>query len=313
MTKLAYFQNATKLYLDGIAVVGKSERTIEDYSYTLKVFSDWLSTTAYAEQDDTGITPIMITEFSAYLKDVRSVGTNTIRYRLICLHTFFKWCIKKSLYKAQPISEDDIPDKKRVELDLLTAEQIDVILSGKIPKGSRQATAIRNRAIVVLLTESGLRASELRNLRIGDLDFENGTITVTHGKGDKRRSTTFPALAREFVTEYLNRRFKGVLWRDNAFQSEFVFVTTDENGTETPFNRVNLSLMVKCYVRRLIGRGDIGAHDLRHAYASMLLTKGAKLEQIQQVLGHSSYATTVIYAAHLKPQTIPENLNSLFA
>lgn len=301
MKAYSKYNEVKNAYLSSLKTITQSEATYDKYEGVLNDFGNFLEQHDIEQPD---VTPIMILQYKESVT-ARGICRNTLRHYLIILRSFFKWCVEHKFYTEQPIFESDIPKQERVEYDLLSEEEIDKILNSPTPKWSKMATAKRNRALVILLIQSGLRVSELCNLNISDLDFEHLSIKVAHGKGDKFRYTTFPPLSEEVIREYLNERYNG------EYDGKDDYLFAKENGQ--PFTRQNITQVVRAYVKRLIGRKDIGSHDLRHAYASSLLTKGAKLEEIQQVLGHSSYATTVIYANHLCPKRIGQNLNSLFS
>ncbi len=298
MTAYEKFNKTKTAYLSSLKTITKSKNTYDKYARVINDFAKWL------EQNDceeTGITAVMILNYSKTVKE-RGDKNNTLRHYLIILRSFFTWCINHKFYTEQPVLEEDIPKQERIEYSLLTEEQIDMVLNSAPPKYSHAKTALRNRAMITLLIQSGLRVSELINLKIGDLDFEGQTIK-TVGKGDKLRYTTFPALSEQLIKEYLNERFS----EKSADEKAVLFA----NDKGQPYTRQNIHKLVTTYIKWLTGRTDIGVHDLRHAFASELLTKGAGLEQIQQVLGHSSYATTVIYASHLAPKRISQDLNRL--
>lgn len=303
MTIYSKYNEVRNAYLSSLKMITQSVATYDKYETVLNDFGKFLELSC-GKVEQTDISPLMILNYKEEATK-RGIKRNTLRHYLIILRSFFKWCVEHKFYTEQPIFESDIPKSERVEYDLLTEQQIETILRGEIPKWSKMATAKRNRALVILLIQSGLRVSELINLRIKDLDFEQHTIRVAHGKGDKLRYTTLPPLAEQFVKEYLDERFMGNYDGQNAY----LFA----NENEEPFTRQNITQIVRAYVNRAVGRNDIGAHDLRHAYASLLLTKGAGLESIQQSLGHSSYATTVIYASHLCPKRVSQDLNKLLS
>ncbi len=299
MTAYEKFNEIKMAYLSSLQTISKSTATYDKYSAVINDFAQWLEQNNGETSD---ITPIMILNYSRAVKD-RGICNNTLRHYLIILRSFFTWCVNHKFYTEQPVLEEDIPKQERIEYNLLTEEQIQTILDGKLPPYIKQP--LRDRALIVLLIESGLRVSELTHLQIKDLDFDAGTIYVhTSAKGDKTRHTTLPARSREFISEYLYRRYSGYSWDENAL------LFANDGGE--PYTRQNITKIVRGYIHGLFNRNDIGAHDLRHAFASLLLTRGAKLEQIQQVLGHSSYATTVIYANHLCPKRVGQDLNKLF-
>lgn len=302
MTTIEKYNEIKTAYLSSLKTLSQSVATYDKYEGVLNDFGNFLEQN-YAETEQLDISPIMVLAYKEELNR-RGVCRNTMRHYLIILRSFFKWCVQHKFYTEQPVFESDIPKAERVEYDLLTEQQIEAILHGEIPKWSKMNTAKRNRALVILLIQSGLRVSELINLTIGDLDFEQHAIKVAHGKGDKLRYTTLPDLSEHFIKEYLNERFNGNYGGQNGY------LFANESGK--PFTRQNVTQVVRAYVNRVIGRNDIGAHDLRHGYASYLLTHNVSLEDIQALLGHSSYATTVIYASHLCPERISKNVNAVW-
>lgn len=302
MTITEKYNEIKTSYLSSLKTVSQSVATYDKYETVMNDFGKFLELSC-GKVEQTNISPLMILNYKEEATK-RGIKRNTLRHYLIILRSFFKWCVEHKFYTEQPIFESDIPKSERVEYNLLTEQQIETILRGEIPKWSKMATAKRNRALVILLIQSGLRVSELINLRIKDLDFEHHSICVKHGKGDKLRYTTLPPLAEQVVKEYLCEHFKG----NYGGQNEYLFA--NENGE--PFTRQNITQIVRAYVKRATGRNDIGAHDLRHAYASWLITHGTQLEQIQELLGHSNYATTVIYASHLCPKRICQNVNAVW-
>lgn len=298
MTAYTKFNEIKTAYLSSLQTISKSTATYEKYSRVLNDFAKWLEQN---DSEQTEITAVMILSYSKAVKE-RGACNNTLRHYLIILRSFFAWCVNHKFYTEQPVLREDIPKEERIEYDLLTEEQIEKILTSAPPKYSHAKTALRNRALITLLIQSGLRASELIKLKVGDLDFEGQTIK-TVGKGDKLRYTTFPVLSAQLVKEYIDERFKGQAVDENTI------LFANEQGKS--YSRQNITKLVATYVKWITGKEYIGAHDLRHSFASKLITNGAGLEQIQQVLGHSSYATTVIYASHLCPKRVSQDLNKL--
>lgn len=310
------YMAATQLYLSNLATKTNSRATCASYKQVLDKFGKWLSTAeqtkefhVQAEQNNGDISPIVIIEWKAYITNTEHLKRNTLRYYLIVLKAFFLWTVEKQLYTSVPISDKDIPKHEEVKLSFLSDEEIGQILRYAERPKIRSIAALRKRAIVILLLQSGLRVSELTSLTMGDVDFENGCLTVACGKGSKRRTTTFPALAQQSLREYLNAAYGG----NSRPLTAHVFEHDDESGNKAKiYSRQDITSIVRTYVHKVTGRNDIGAHDLRHAYASYLITNGVKLDNIQQLLGHKSYATTVIYAEHLRPKSISAEVNRVF-
>lgn len=142
--------------------------------------------------------------------------------------------------------------------------------------------AERNTAIVVMLAYSGLRVAELVALDRDDVDVEAGTIHVRHGKGDRERYVPLHALAGKALTRYLTRRFD---------EDEALFVSRKHARLSTS--------QVRRIVESVAGEAGIHKrvtpHKLRHTFATLLLDKGLDVRVIQELLGHASITSTMIY------------------
>ena len=305
MTLYEKYEQAREQYLASLKIITKSNATYEKYAFILGNFGEYVNAHGGEESE---IPPLFIVGWRNEIKDRRNLANSSLRHYLTLLHSFFKWTIEHKIFAEQPVSKGDFPKKEAVEYDLLTEQEIEKILSGKIPPDSMYTTSIRNRALIILVLTSGVRVSELINLRIGDLDFDKHVITVRHGKGDKKRAVTFPAVAEGFIKEYLNSRHGA----NGALKTAFLFDYTGNDGKQHKYTRQNITQVVKSYVYRLTGHKDIGTHDLRHSYASYMLTHGVPIQEIQALLGHESYTTTLIYANQLCPERVATNLNGIF-
>ena len=299
------YEQAREEYLASLRIVTNSQETYNKYVFVLGNFGEYVKAHGGEEEE---IPPLFIVGWRNEIKETRGLGNNSIRHYLTLLHSFFKWTIEHKIFTEQPVSKGDKPKQEAVEYDLLSEQEIEKILSGKIPPDSMSATSVRNRALVILVLTSGVRVSELINLRIGDLNFMKHVIMVRHGKGDKKRAVTFPGLAEGFVEEYLLGRYGA----NGAPKTAFLFDYAGDDGKAHQFTRQNITRLVKSYVYRLTGHAGIGTHDLRHSYASYMLTHGVPIQEIQALLGHENYSTTLIYASQLCPERVATNLNSIF-
>lgn len=293
------YEQAKEEFLASLKIVTKSKETYAEYAFVLNDFGKYVKEHG---GDEAEIPPLFIVDWRNEVKATRKLGNNTLRHYLTLLHSFFKWTIEHKIFTEQPVGKGDFPKKEAVEYDLLSEQEIERVLSGEIPPHT--PTPLRTRAIVFMFLLTGLRVSELAYLPVGNLDFDAGTVTVC-GKGDKIRSSTLPKPLIGVLKEYMAAY-------DKTDGTALLFSTTDNDGNEKPFTRQNITNVVERYVNRLLGHRHIGAHDLRHGFASMLITNNCPLENIQQLLGHSSYATTVIYASHLCPKRIATEANSVF-
>lgn len=154
-------------------------------------------------------------------------------------------------------------------------------------------TGIRNRALLVMLYRSGLRISEALALKPGDLDAENGTIRVLHGKGDKARTAGMDPTAFAIVQHWLSERAR-----------------LGHNGRHPLFCTLEGNPMMSNYVRGLLPRlakrarieKRVHAHGLRHLLAVEMNREGQSLTTIQTQLGHRRASTTATYLSRISPQ-----------
>ena len=300
------YKKYAEQYINTLPSTKKSDKTILSYSIILKKFGDYLNS---LEQDGE-IEPITVVNFRTELYST-NVKTNTIRYDMTVLHTFFEWAKRMHLIEQNPVEREEIPKEQQIEYNLLSLDEIKTVLTELPPRINRK-TALRNRAIVILLVQVGLRNSELRMLTPADLDFENKCIEVRHGKGEKRRIVAFPALARQLLQEYLESAVRP----SNLSLNDYLFGTdADENGLSTngkiwkPISAQGLLGIVNRYTRLCCGH-EVGVHALRHAAASLWAELGVQPRLIQQALGHSSYSTTErVYLHILNNKTASNNIN----
>ena len=295
MTKKQYAE-LMAAYIAALPSLKKSEKTVASYQTALYRFCDFLDGTGTRD-----ITPKTVSEYRTHLYG-EGLNTNSIRYYIIVLGTFFDWAIRTEQTDKNPVQPSEIPEETFGEYNLLTHEQIETLIERKsAPKGMDSNKQKRNRAIMLLLLQSGLRNSELRHLSVSDLDFDDGKITVRHGKGDKKRVAPFPAQAREAVKEYLSSGLRPKRLKP----SDLLFGTdADESGHSTggkswrEMAAVSLNSLVKRYVKAAVGI-DVHCHTLRHCAASMWDDLGVPMRDVQKALGHSSVRTTERTYVHI--------------
>lgn len=302
-------------YLADCKANGFSAATIAQYSLIVSQYSKFC---ANKKQDPT--VPATVAAYKAYLAQDRGVKLSTIQYHLTVIRAFFGFCVK-TLHNLgeNPVHEDLNVNRKKLAAEhkpygdkLMTEQEIKALVTASRPKGAKDRTLLRNRAIVLMLILSGLRNSELRALTPADLDFDSSTVTVVSGKGGKRRQVAFPQIAQDAVREYLASGFRPTGLPDTAL----LFGVGSTNETWHEIDRFSLSTLVKRYVASATGHTGERSHALRHAYASTLLTNDMPIQIIQQQLGHSSIRTTERYASMLAPQKanvrVSELLDSIF-
>ena len=180
--------------------------------------------------------------------------------------------------------------KRSYPVELLTPTEASSIIT----QCSRRApTGIRNAALFTVMYRAGLRISEALDLRPKDVDLTAGTITVLHGKGDKRRVVGLDDGALAILARWMDRReHLGMNGR------QVVFCTLHGNGLDDSYVRHALSRAAK----RAGIEKRVHPHGLRHAHAAELMAEGIPANVIQQQLGHSSLQITSVYLDHIAPK-----------
>ena len=201
--------------------------------------------------------------------------------------------MKKKLIKANPFADQIMP-KKPISLPKSISED-DVVKLLDTPKVD-SLIGLRDRAMLELLYASGVRISELVNLKFSDLDLDRNIIKV-FGKGSKERLVPFGEDAAQWISAYIDERKKN---KDLA-SIKYIFL----NNRGTKISRQAFWHRLKEYCLEIGLKQDISPHTLRHAFATHLLNRGADLRSVQVLLGHSDLSTTQIYT-HIAKQRLSE-------
>ena len=200
------------------------------------------------------------------------------------VRSFFNYLADNNEISVSPVELLESPKLNRKLPVVLSVEEIRRILETfdlSTPQGHR------NRAMIETLYSCGLRVSELVNLRLGDLFFDDGYLRVT-GKGDKQRLVPVSREAVKQIGLYLDQRKH--LPQDGKHK-EFVFL----NNRGRQLSRVMVFLIIKEAVEAAGITKEVSPHTFRHSFATHLLEGGADVRVVQELLGHSSVATTQIY------------------
>ena len=281
-------KKAAALYVDNMQSLHRSQNTISTYSASISSLIQWMNGNGY--KGDQEVTGEIVTKWRNFLHD-KGNAQNTILWRVLAIHTFFAWCVRQKITDENIVSTDDIPQIEHREITLLDSDDINKLLH-TIPTRTHHNIALRTRAIVIMALQTGLRNSEIRELTLDDLDFENGCVLVKHGKGNKRRKAPFPKFAQECVKDYLNSgiRPSWVKSSDILFGNSKVGSKNDENAWHA-YTPQQINLSVKRYVKNVTGK-EIHLHTLRHCATALWDSYGVPISTVQNALGHKSIRTT---------------------
>lgn len=212
--------------------------------------------------------------------------TTTIARRLISIKLIFRFLADEKLIREDIAYVMDSPKIWQMLPDFLSIDEVEAILK-VFPLSIKEPLLFRNRAILELLYASGLRVSELINLSMGSIDFENEVIRVI-GKGSKTRMVPVGRTALRVVSRYI-LQIRPLLITDE--NEKLLFVSN--NGKK--LDRERIWGIVKLATQTANINKNVHPHTLRHSFASHLLSNGADLRVIQEMLGHADIATTQIY------------------
>ena len=289
---------AKRQFLEYIEIErGRAVKTVENYDhYLTRYFSrmDIRSVGDISEQN--------VREFRLWLNRQRGTGSDSMKrrtqnYYMIALRAFLKFLRKRDIDAISP---------EKIELAKLPERQIDLITSAELERlmkapgeairketdEYKKIACLRDQAILEMLFSTGLRVSELCALN-ADLDLSRDELSV-RGKGEKVRVVFLSPAAKDAVRAYLKAR-------KDMEEALFVDGRPDKMHRITPRD---IQRHLKSYVARAGITSVVTPHTLRHAFATDLLSNGADIRSVQQLLGHASINTTQIYThitdSHLK-------------
>ena len=245
---------------------GRAVKTVENYDRYLKKFFEFSKISSAG-----GINEDIVRKYRLYLNRA-NLDKPTQNYYVIALRMFLKYLAKRNVESldAEKIELAKLPQR---ELDLLSSEDLERLL--KAPDGS-SAKVLRDRAILEMFFSTGLRISELCNLKIDEINLKRGEFSV-RGKGGKIRVVFLSERAKGAISNYLEKR--GNVDNDKLF----------------PMTPRSIQRMIKKYAIRAGIAKKVTPHVLRHAFATDLLQNGADLRSVQAMLGHANISTTQIY------------------
>ncbi|SDW96230.1 integrase/recombinase XerD [Lutibacter oricola] len=275
---------------------GLSENSIDAYSRDIKKLINYL------EVNELNVSAIKISHdnIQQFIYTISKKLSARSQARLISgLRNFFDYLVFEDYRTENPTDLLETPKIGRKLPDTLSLEEIDILINSidlSLPQGER------NRTIIETLYSCGLRVSELINLQLSDLFFDEGFIRVI-GKGNKQRFVPI----NEQTKKYINFYVKEIRTHINV-QKEFedtVFL----NRRGKKLTRVMIFTIIKNLAIKVGLNKKISPHTFRHSFATHLLERGADLRAIQQMLGHESITTTEIYM-HLDKSFLKEVVNT---
>ena len=267
---------------------GLSSNSIKAYKIDIKKFVSWLSCSK--KPSFIKICESDLNEYIAFMFK-NKLSSSSVNRNISSIKAFYLFLIKRKIIMISPAAEIITPKKERYLPTSMSELEVEKLLNS--PKSSIRIE-IRDKAMIEMLYATGMRISELVNLKLNNVDTNRCVVKVL-GKGSKERLIPFGENALEALNLYLNIR--------PSSNSKEVFLSNRKRR----LSRVTFWQRIKIYLKRENLKLSISPHTLRHAFATHLLNRGADLRSVQLLLGHSDLSTTQIYT-HIAKQRLSDVL-----
>ena len=252
-----------------------SFQTVKAYTSALKTVHSWLYRN-YGESVD-AVTPDLALQYFLYLTEKAKASYSTVRIHRFAVEYYYNIILQQTIdlsFMNKIKKGDHIPT-------VLTRDEIILII--------KKIINLKHRLMISLLYSSGLRVSEVTNIRVSDVSLDSLTLKIRQGKGKKDRLTVFSKDLAGMIDECMDGKGPG----DYLFESGY-------NGKDKLTVRTVQAVFKKA-LRNSGIRKNASCHDLRHSFASHLLETGTDLRYIQMLLGHKNISTTTIYTRVATP------------
>ena len=266
---------------------GLSNNTAKAYEADISSFFQWL------DNEDLKYKNLQEDHINQYISFLfqRKMRSSSVNRKISSIKSFYIFLVKRNFVKNSPLNDLVTPKQEKYLPESMSEAEVDKLLNS--PDVSNKIEN-RDKAMIEMLYATGMRISELVNLKMTDVDMKRCVVKV-FGKGSKERLVPFGETALDSLRSYLNEREQS--------SSKEIFLSN--RGKK--MTRVAFWQRVKIYLIRENLKNSISPHTLRHAFATHLLNRGADLRSVQLLLGHSDLSTTQIYT-HIAKQRLSDVL-----
>ena len=265
------------------------QNTIIAYKSDLKIFLSWISNNNNKFSD---VDRVVINNYLASRLD-SGVSVSTIQRIITCIKSFYLFLYDNNFIQSNPAQLIDNPKKRRKLPIIISENEIEALLSCP---NTDTSSGMRDKCILELLYSSGLRISELLNIKVNQITHDKSFLKIK-GKGDKERLVPIGSSAMSSLLTYIDTFRCNIKNIDNV---EMLFI----KETGAVISRQECWKMIKKYALASNINKKISPHNLRHAFATHLLNNGADLRTVQMLLGHASLSTTQIYTHIAKERLV---------
>jgi integrase/recombinase XerD len=260
-----------------------SGNTIVSYKRDILVFENYIH-----QKNNIDILRINHEEIILFLEDLfKTYCESSISRILSSLRTFYKFLLRENIVNKNPFAEVKNPRRPQKLIEILDEGEVKNFLE-RLPYSTK--FEMRDKAMFELLYSSGLRVSELVDLKLNDIDYEENLIRCM-GKGNKERIVPIGETSIHYLKIYIKTARFYMQNKKSNKSTEFCFL--NKNGAK--LTRQGFWKILKKYEKEFNLNKRIYPHLFRHSYATHMLERGADLRVVQELLGHSSISTTEIY------------------
>jgi tyrosine recombinase XerC len=283
-------ENEVDRFIDHLKIVKRaSPHTVRNYSSDVTQFLEFAREAEVEKWDYP-----LLRRYLAHLQR-QGCARSSVARKVAALRAFFRFLVRRGIIESDPTAGVVAPRREKKLPRFLREDQIEALLQAPDPSNP---IGLRDRAILETLYATGLRVSELVALNTADIDGSDEIRTT--GKGSKERIVLLGRAAREALAEYLSSG-RGILAAKSRNVSEALFL----NYRGARLTARSVGRIVNRYIQAISDSLKISPHALRHTFATHLLAGGADLRTVQELLGHSSAATTQIYT-HVTRERLKE-------
>ncbi len=279
-------------FMDFISVErGLSRNTLESYGRDLSKYTQHLKKSGITDLNK--VKRAQIQDFLMSLKDSK-LNSSSIARNLVAIKVFHRYLTSQRILKEDVTSVIETPKLWKTLPDVLDEKEVEAILDSP---NTRLKQGLRDKAMLELMYATGMRVSELVNLKSTDLHMDMGFVRCL-GKGQKERIIPVGSKAKEALEKYLLKARPKFIKKG---ESASLFLTR----LGKPMSRQSFWMVIKHYVKAAKIKKRVTPHTLRHSFATHLLQNGADLRIVQELLGHANISTTQIYT-HINKERLKQ-------
>jgi integrase/recombinase XerC len=279
----ANVNNSLKLFIEYLQIEKNySQYTIEHYQHDIREFFLFMS-----EQGLTYLGDVEYSDTRIYLTKLfdQQLSRKSVARKISCMRSFYKFLLREKIVEANPFSLVSIPKLEKRLPDFFYEEELSQLF-----KACETETALgrRNKAILELLYATGIRVGECCKIQMKDIDLSLSTVLV-HGKRKKERYVPFGSFAHDALDEYI-KNGRSELLKDKDDHG-YLFI----NFRGGPLTDRGIRDVLNKLIENSALTGKIHPHKLRHSFATHMMSNGADMRTVQELLGHAFLSSTQVY------------------